>query len=65
MPRLEDYLGDGPRNEDLAPYLGKRVRVTIEIEGTFGRFYGDEIQVISARGVRYIQKRGIAAVEEI
>lgn len=64
MTRLRHYLWDGPKNELLEPYLGQRVRVTIEIEGTFERFYGDEISVWGHRGLlRYVAKRDIAGIE--
>lgn len=66
MTRLRHYLWDGPKNELLEPYLGQRVRVTVEIEGTFERFYGHEIMIYESGGLtRYVQKRQIAGIELI
>jgi hypothetical protein len=40
------------------------VLITTEVEGVFERFYGDEVMVVTTRGVRYVKKRDIAAIEE-
>jgi hypothetical protein len=52
--------------EQLAPFMGKAVTVTIRITGRLERVYGDEILVAGHRGMtRYVKKSDIDEIEEV